>query len=295
MQPFFSIIIPTFQRYRELKLSLQSVLNQTCTDYEILVMDDGSTDETGKLVKSFKDKRIFYHWQTNSGGPASPRNRGIKFAKGKWIAFLDSDDTWKKNKLEEVKKYINSNKDVDLIYHDFTIIHLDNFQKIKIVKSLSLNSPIGIDLLLRGNVIGLSTVVVRKELLAKVDGFNENKDMIGCEDYNAWLKISRFTENFFYLQKNLGNYTIHKKRLSVQDMTLPRSSAIKDHLFLLNNKQKIYLKSKFNYESGCFDYSQKKFEKSISKFLLAFKDGSYLIKVKSIVKIFQICIKKLFN
>ena len=204
MQPFFSIIIPTFQRYRELKLSLQSVLSQTCTDYEILVMDDGSTDDTGKLVKSFKDKRIFYNWQTNSGGPASPRNRGIKFAKGKWIAFLDSDDTWKKNKLEEVKKYINSNNDVDLIYHDFTIIHFDNFQKIKIVKSLSLNSPVGIDLLLRGNVIGLSTVVVRKELLAKVDGFNENKDMIGCEDYNAWLKISRLTENFFYLQKNLS-------------------------------------------------------------------------------------------
>lgn len=295
MQPFFSIIIPTFQRHKELKLTLQSVLSQTCNDYEILVMDDGSTDDTGKLIKLLKNNRIFYNWQTNSGGPASPRNRGIKFAKGKWIAFLDSDDTWKNNKLEEVKKYINDNDEVDLIYHDFTTINFDDFLKKKIVKSLPLSSPISNDLLLRGNVIGLSTVVVRKELLVKVDGFNENKDMVGCEDYNAWLKISRFTENFFYLQKNLGYYSIHKNRLSFQDMTIPRSLAIEEFLSLLNKKQKTHLKAKFNYESGYFNYSHKKFDKSISKFLLATKDGSYLIKIKSIIRIIQICINKLFN
>lgn len=295
MQPFFSIIIPTFQRYKELKLTLQSVLRQTCNDYEILVMDDGSTDDTGNLIKSLKDNRIFYDWQTNSGGPASPRNRGIKFAKGKWIAFLDSDDTWKNNKLEEVKKYINDNDEVDLIYHDFTTINFDDFLKKKIVRSLPLSSPIINDLLLRGNVIGLSTVVVRKELLVKVHGFNENKDMVGCEDYNTWLKISRFTENFFYLQKNLGYYSIHKNRISSQDMTIPRSLAIEEFLSLLNKKQKTYLKAKFNYESGYFNYSQKKFEKGISKFLVATREGSYLIKIKSIIRIIQVCINRLFN
>ena len=92
MNSLISIIIPTFQRRDKLKIALMSVMSQTYRDYEVLIMDDGSTDGTDEMVYSFKDSRIFYNWQKNTGGPAKPRNDAIKIAKGEWVAFLDDDD-----------------------------------------------------------------------------------------------------------------------------------------------------------------------------------------------------------
>ena len=100
MKPLISVIIPTYQRRDKLKITLKSVLSQTYTNYEVLIMDDGSNDGTKEMVNSLNDSRIFYNWQKNTGGPAKPRNNGIKIAKGDWIAFLDDDDVWKENKLE---------------------------------------------------------------------------------------------------------------------------------------------------------------------------------------------------
>ena len=98
MKPLISVIIPTYQRRNKLKSTLQSILTQTYSNYEVLIMDDGSTDGTKEMVNLFNDPRIFYNWQKNTGGPANPRNNGIKIAKGDWIAFLDDDDVWKENK-----------------------------------------------------------------------------------------------------------------------------------------------------------------------------------------------------
>ena len=102
MKPLISVIIPTYQRSDKLKIAIQSVLAQTFVNFEVLIMDDGSEDGTRDIVNSFKDHRIFYSWQKNTGGPASPRNNGIKIAKGEWIALLDDDDAWAENKLDEV-------------------------------------------------------------------------------------------------------------------------------------------------------------------------------------------------
>jgi glycosyltransferase involved in cell wall biosynthesis len=103
----FSIIIPTFNRAEKLQKAVQSVLNQTYTNFEILIMDDGSTDQTKEMVRLLQDNRIKYEWSKNSGGPAIPRNRGIQIAQFDWICFLDADDSWESNKLEICKNYIS--------------------------------------------------------------------------------------------------------------------------------------------------------------------------------------------
>ena len=99
--PLVTVLMPVYNGERYLTEAIESVLNQTFTDFEILVMDDGSTDNTKEVIKEFNDERIIYHYDSNSGGPARPRNKGISFAKGGVIAFLDSDDYWHPEKLQK--------------------------------------------------------------------------------------------------------------------------------------------------------------------------------------------------
>jgi glycosyltransferase involved in cell wall biosynthesis len=104
--PFFSIIIPTYNRAEELKRSLESVLSQTFTDFEVIVVDDGSTDNTSATVRSFKDMRVHYIYHQNSERSAT-RNTGMKAAEGNYICFLDSDDTYLPEHLAVLKATID--------------------------------------------------------------------------------------------------------------------------------------------------------------------------------------------
>ena len=99
MNPKVSVVIPTYNRAAKVRDTINSVLAQTVTDLEVIVVDDGSSDETGKLLQEIYGDRIRYYFQTNSGVSVA-RNKGIAEARGKWIAFLDSDDLWEKDKLE---------------------------------------------------------------------------------------------------------------------------------------------------------------------------------------------------
>ena len=290
MKSLVSIIIPTYQSCNRLKIALNSVLSQTYNNYEVLIMDDGSTDGTSEMVNSFKDPRIFYNWQTNSGGPAKPRNRGIKFAKGNWIAFLDSDDIWKSDKLQICMEYTNTQ--VDLIYHDLEIISNDSkiFGR-KIARTRKLKKPIFLDLLLNGNLIGNSSVLVRKDLLDKVGGINENKNLVAAEDYNTWLRIARLTDQFIYLPHTLGYYFIHNDGLSNRDMSLPKKLAVEEFLGILNKQQRLKLEARIRYTSGRFNYLNFNFEKAKKELLFVLKKGSITLKVRSLLMIINIFMK----
>ena len=104
--PFFSVVVPTYNAGIKLKDTIESVLNQTFDDFELLIMDDGSIDDTKTLVESFSDSRIKYEWKPNSGGPATPRNRGLIASSAPWVSFLDADDIWHPRKLEIVNTSI---------------------------------------------------------------------------------------------------------------------------------------------------------------------------------------------
>ena len=121
--PHFSNVIPTFNRVNKLKSTIESVLNQTFDDFELLIMDDGSVDGTEKMVNKFGDSRIKYEWAINSGGPATPRNRGIEKAAAPWISFLDADDIWYPNRLFEVAEAIRFNQSYEVFFHNEVLIH----------------------------------------------------------------------------------------------------------------------------------------------------------------------------
>ena len=126
--PFFSIIIPTFNQCNLLKKALQSVFKQNFKSYEIIVIDNHSTDNTYKVIKSFK-KKIIYSKIKNFGSIGKSRNIGIKKSHGKWLAFLDSDDTWSDNKLQKIYKIINNNK-AQVICHAEWILRNDKIKKL---------------------------------------------------------------------------------------------------------------------------------------------------------------------
>jgi glycosyltransferase involved in cell wall biosynthesis len=287
MKSLVSIIIPTYQSCNRLKIALNSVLSQTYNNYEVLIMDDGSTDGTSEMVHSFKDPRIFYNWQTNSGGPAKPRNRGIKLAKGNWVAFLDSDDIWKPDKLQICMEYTNNQ--VDLIYHDLEIISsIPRIFRRKIIRTRKLKKPVLIDLLLNDNLIGNSSVLVRKNLLDKVGGINENRNLVAAEDYNTWLRIARLTDQFIYLPLRLGYYFIHSDCLSNKDMSLPTMYAVEEFLVILNKQQKLKLEARIRYISGRFNYLNFNFKKAKKELLFVAKKGSITLKFRSLLMIINI-------
>lgn len=290
MKPFVSIIIPTYQNCDRLKIALNSVLSQNYNDYEVLIMDDGSTDGTREMVSSFKDARIFYYWDKNSGGPAKPRNRGIKLSRGNWIAFLDSDDSWTSNKLNMCIEKIS--EQVDLIYHDLEIV--SNRHKIfqrKIARTRKLKKPILIDLLINDNLICNSSVVVRKNLLDKIGGINENKNLVAAEDYNTWLKIANLTNQFVYLPHTLGYYSKHSGSLSDKDMSLPIKLAVNEFIGMLNKQQKLKLKARIRYYSGKFHYLNFNYKKAKKELLFVLKKGSIDLKIRSLLMIINIFVR----
>ena len=116
-KPIVSVVIPTFNRAHLIMRALQSVLTQTFTAWETIVVDDGSTDDTETVVLSLGDSRIRYCRQPENRGPAAARNRGMREAKGEFIAFLDSDDEWFPDKLElQVARFRELPETVGLIY-----------------------------------------------------------------------------------------------------------------------------------------------------------------------------------
>ena len=281
MSPFFSVIIPTYNKSKELKIAIVSVLLQSFCDFEILVMDDGSTDDTQQVILAINDTRILYEWEKNYGGPARPRNRGIVKAKGEWICFLDHDDAWLPDKLEVCYQHINES--VDLIYHNLKIIgRPTSFFKNNIIKSRQLSTPVIIDLLINDNPISNSSVVVRKKILDKIGLINEDLEMMASEDYNTWLRIAFITENFLYIPIVLGLYSVNDSNMSSRDMSGPVEYARKDYLHLISDYQNNKYMYKVKYATGRRSFIEGKNIKAIDNLKYAFINGDIGIKLKSL-------------
>lgn len=201
--PFFSIIIPTYNRAELLKRALESVTAQTFADFEVIVCDDGSSDQTLEVVDIFNERiAITYLREENWGGPARPRNNGLKVARGKWICFLDADDWWYPCKLATV---FPSTGLADVLHHDCDVYD-DIGKKFLTMRGRQLKKPAFVDLMTGWNALHTSTVCVRKSILDKVGGFSEDKTLIAIEDFDLWLRISRVTDRFTHISRLLGAY-----------------------------------------------------------------------------------------
>ena len=290
MNELISIIIPTYNHAHYLERCLKSIENQTIKNYEIIIIDNHSIDNTRQIINKFKSLPIKYFLIKNDGIYAKSRNLGIKNSSGTIIAFLDSDDWWKSNKLYECYEIIK--KGYDMIYHDLELIDQNNNRKQIYLKGRHLKYPKFKDLIINGNQINNSSVVIKKNVLARVKYINENKHMKAAEDYNTWIKVCLNNFKVYYLNKNLGFYQHHESGGSRKNMGNCTLIAIKEFKNLLSkNEYKkalsriIYINAKFLFEKQ--DYSQ-----SILKFKLSLSNATSLIKLKSLFYIIISKIKK---
>jgi len=198
-QPFFTVVIPTHNRSLLLKRAVESVLCQTLEDFELIVIDDHSTDDTASIVKSFTDSRVHYLTNQRIKGACGARNTGIFSAKGKWVAFLDDDDVWLPEKLKCQYEVIqNAKQTVGLICTDYAILK-ENGQSPIIIK----NRPLGWvrDKVLYGGSIGcLSSTCIRYDVLRAIEGFDEH--FPSNQDQDLWLRVAELA-TFTYVPKTL--------------------------------------------------------------------------------------------
>ncbi len=206
--PKVSVVIPAYNCERFISTAIESVLEQTYKDYEIIVVDDGSTDNTAKVLSRLNSK-IKYIFQTN-GGPAKGRNTGILNARGEYVAFLDADDAWLPNKLKMQMEVLEKRSNLGLIYSDIYIIDdryfVDRNSGLRAFQVRPPHRGKVLKTLFLVNFIPTTSVVMRKECFEKIGLFNPILSPI--EDYDRWLRLSVFYE-VDYIDRALAKYRDH--------------------------------------------------------------------------------------
>lgn len=205
-RPRVSVVIPTYNRARDLRRCLGSLCRQTVTDFEVLVCDDGSSDDTADVVREYEARLdITYDVSVNWGGAARPRNRGIAIARAPYVAFLDSDDWWAPRKLAKSVEILE--RGADVVYHDLYLVRRAGQRTFwRRAHARELRRPVYRDLVMNGNALPLSSVVIRRSLLETIAGMPEDRALIAMEDYACWLNAARVTDNFVRISGTLGYY-----------------------------------------------------------------------------------------
>lgn len=276
-----SVVIPTFNHGQYLGRALQSLINQSYTNWEAIVIDNHSTDNTDEVIFGFADKRISYFKLHNNGVIGVSRNAGIKVAKGEWIAFLDSDDWWHPEKLKEF--HGKTRKNFDVFYHELEVIRPGNSWRRRFIGSWQVKSPVQIDLLIRGNAIATSSVVVRREILNRTSLFSESHSMIACEDYFLWLLLAELTNHFYYCPKVLGYYMDDGKGMSRRDMSNPYKHAVEPFVYKLNSSQRKCVYARVNYQKLRYAYLNKDYTFTSRSAIKLILNGPILIRLKSLI------------
>ncbi|NIR47876.1 glycosyltransferase [candidate division KSB1 bacterium] len=193
-----------------MKEAIASVLNQTYQDFELIVVDDGSTDGTTAFVKQFGE-RVKYVYKKN-GGPSSARNRGIREASGRFLTFLDSDDLWQKNKLQVEVEYMHAHLETTVCYSDE--IWIRKGRRVNPRNRHQKFSGWIFDRCLPLCIVSPSSVLMKRELFDVVGMFDEH--LPACEDYDLWLRASLHFPFHFIPQKLIIKRGGHRDQLSSQ-------------------------------------------------------------------------------
>ena len=210
-----SIIMPSYNTAHLIKESIDSVLNQTYTNFELIIIDDCSTDNTDEVVAEYKDERIVYLKNEGHSGAAVSRNLGLKEAKGKWVAFLDSDDLWEKDKLsKQIQFMVEQNSTFS-----FTSYYVLNGNQVRVTEFAPKKDVYGYHDILKHCYIGCSTVIYDCEKLGKV---YMPVDADKREDFACWLKILRDGEKARCFHQSLTTYRLRNNSISSNKIKLIR-------------------------------------------------------------------------
>ena len=183
--PKISIIIPSYNNAKYLREAVGSALKQTYKNIEVIIIDDGSTDNSREVAESFRDPRIIYLWQENEG-PAGARNKGIEKTKGEYVAFLDSDDLWEKDKLKKQLDFMEKNPETGML--GTASREMTDDGKIRGREVFPEENKILQKILIRYNPFIQSSVMARREVFKRVGLYDRR--FRESEDYELWLRIA---------------------------------------------------------------------------------------------------------
>lgn len=216
--PIVSVIIPTYNRFEFLIKTLESIQNQTLTDIEILVCDDGSTDETEKYVKRIQeqDKRVRYFNCGHYGRPSVPRNVGISNSYGEWLAFDDDDDIWLPEKLEVQLSLAKKNNVKAICSNAFIVENGVNTGR----KFFNTNkdSIYSFKDLIDINPVINSSMMIHRSLLVKCIGYPESEILRAIEDYAFWMRVACYTRIYFDADSLVGYLIFSDSSIRYQEM-----------------------------------------------------------------------------
>jgi teichuronic acid biosynthesis glycosyltransferase TuaG len=224
-----SVIMPAYNAEKHIATSIDSVLAQTYTDWELIIVDDGSTDNTSAIVKEYvnTDERIKYIYQ-NNGKQAKARNKAIKNAKGDILAFLDSDDLWLPEKLEEAISILESTE-FNMVCTDAWVVYGEIVYDKTIRMNIEERDYEGIDAFhyfLISNRVCTSTVVLQRSVLDEIGGFDENQLITPAEDYDLWLRILYAGYKIRSVSSPLSIYRMHEASSTTNDHAATISASV---------------------------------------------------------------------
>ncbi len=224
-KPTVSVIIPTYNRAHMVGRAIRSVLNQTYQDFELIIVDDASTDNTEEVVKSFNNERLRYiRLRENSGSSVAPRNTGIEIARGEYIAFLDSDDEWLPEKLEkQIDKFKSVSLDVGLVYSG--CVGVSERTGETLFKFMHAKRGDVFSLMVERNIVGGPTVLVKRECFQKTGLFD--KGFLSFQDWDMWIRIAKcYKVDFvpeisakYYVHANRGSVNVERKIQGLDKIT----------------------------------------------------------------------------
>lgn len=207
-----SIVIPCYNAEATLQRTLESLEKQCDKDFEVVIVNDGSTDGSEKIVTEKQNRlNIRYIAQANQGLGAS-RNNGIKEATGEYVCFLDADDIWKENKVSRIRRHLMSQDGgtVEMIVHDELLVD----KELKTISYLKSTVPKDwVHIVLYGNTLSPSAVCVRRELVLKEGGFKIDKNVHGAEDWDLWIRLLRKGISVLVIPEVLGYYVMHGRNM----------------------------------------------------------------------------------
>lgn len=278
-EPLISVIIPTYNCGRYIKRAVDSIMQQTFNNFEIIIVDDGSDDNTKEMLADslVKNNKIKYIFQINQGH-AIARNRGVKEARGEFIAFLDADDYWDPRKLEKQLEVFNKNPAIDLVHSNVYVFNEGEENKprlpgISIDYNKFTQDKLYKKLLFFQIDVRIQTIMLRKSIFEKIGDFDENLTRLGCEDREFNLRVFKECKTYF-INDYLAYYMLRKdseskntKKMRAGRVYLIEKS-IKDHKNKNDLRNRIlsslYLRLSRNY------FAEKMYFNAIKIFFLSF-------------------------
>jgi teichuronic acid biosynthesis glycosyltransferase TuaG len=207
--PFVSVVMPAYNASKYISAAIESVLSQAYQDFELIVIDDCSEDDTYLIAKSYaeKDPRIILLKNAENSGVSATRNYGISKARGEWIAFLDSDDMWRSDKLEKQLVLLQEHPDAKITYTASAFIDSEGTPYNYVMPA---EQKMTYRMLLKKNLLSCSSVMVRRDVISRVKMADDKMH----EDYSAWLRILRETPFAYGVNEPLLIYRLSKNSKS---------------------------------------------------------------------------------